>query len=312
MANIDSCEYIFRVKGSNNDGLFSDETTIPLTVARPFWSTVSILIITGTLLIFGIGFGTYGITMFGRQLERRKQERKLAQLQELNKKKDEFLDIASHELRTPLAHIKGAIELVLGGKTGPITIAQRKKLRAILKNANQGVRLADNLLNLSCIVHKRTDLTLEIHDIGELIDEVIQGFEDEQKINEGHLRLSFPSERIDLEIKLDKPKAEQVLWNIIGNAIKFTKTGTITVLAKATKTCIKVQVIDTGRGISKNEQSKIFDQYYKVPEALGGRVDGTGIGLNIAKEFVELHSGKIWVESEKGKGATFTFTIPKI
>ena len=116
----------------------------------------------------------------------------------------------------------------------------------------------------------------------------------------------------NLLTRFDRGKIKQVLSNLLHNAIKFTPYGgTITVAALSEKTCIKVTVADTGIGIPETEQGKVFDRFYQVDSSLTRKVGGTGIGLNIAKEYIEMHGGSIWVYSGPMKGATFTVTVPR-
>jgi signal transduction histidine kinase len=180
-----------------------------------------------------------------------------------------------------------------------------------LAGANDEARLVENLLDLVRIQEGRVSLGLEFESVADIVYSIIQVFEYDAEEKQIELRVKLPSED-DLLIQLDRGKIKQVLSNLIHNAIKFTpEEGTVTVSASSEDEWIKVRVSDTGIGIPEGELEKIFDRFYQVDSSLTRKVGGTGIGLSIAKEYVEMHGGKIWVESKLGKGSTFTFTLPK-
>jgi signal transduction histidine kinase len=141
--------------------------------------------------------------------------------------------------------------------------------------------------------------------------DVFQVFEYDAEAKSIDLQLEF-SEEATLSTMLDRGKVKQVLSNLVHNAIKFTDAGgSVTISASGKDNWIEVQVIDTGVGIPESDLNKIFDRFYQVDSSLTRKVGGTGIGLNIAKEYVERHEGRIWAESELGHGSTFVFTLPK-
>jgi GAF domain-containing protein len=233
------------------------------------------------------------------------------ELRELDKRKSEFLSTVSHELRTPLTPIKSCVENMLGGIYGPINEKQRARLELALAGANDEARLVENLLDLVRIQEGRVSLDLEFGNVGDIVQNIIQVFEYDAKEKQIKLRAELPG-KDDLVTQLDRGKTKQVLSNLVHNAVKFTpQGGTVTVSASSEGEWIKVRVSDTGFGIPEGELEKIFDRFYQVDSSLTRKVGGTGIGLSIAKEYIEMHGGKIWVESKLGKGSTFTFTLPK-
>jgi signal transduction histidine kinase len=167
------------------------------------------------------------------------------------------------------------------------------------------------LLDLVRIQEGRVSLDLEFGSVGDIVQSIIQVFEYDAKEKQIKLKAELPG-KDDLVTQLDRGKTKQVLSNLVHNAVKFTpQGGTVAVSASGEDKWIKIQVSDTGIGIPESEQEKIFDRFYQVDSSLTRKVGGTGIGLNIAKEYVEMHGGKIWVESKFGEGSTFTFTLPK-
>lgn len=249
---------------------------------------------------------------FADQLEKANQE-----LRRIDSMKSEFVSIASHELRTPLAAIKNAVQLVLKETTGKINENQAKFLSMAERNINRLTNILNDLLNLSRIESGRIELKFEnigLKGIIELTASSLRPHADGKSI------------KIDLEISEQLPpvygdpeKIEQILTNLIGNAVKFTPDGgRILITAQSLShdekggygDRIAVSVKDTGIGIPSEHLDAIFEKFHQVEGSLQRSVSGTGLGLAITRGLVEAHQGKIWVESEVGKGSTFTFTLP--
>jgi GGDEF domain-containing protein len=220
-------------------------------------------------------------------------------------------------LRTPLAAIKNAVQLILNGKTGEINEHQSKFLSMAERNINRLTNILNDLLNLSRIESGRIELKFENIGLKEIIE-----------LTASSLRphADGKSLKIDVEISEQLPpvygdpeKIEQILTNLIGNAVKFTPDGgRILITAQSLShdekggygDRIAVSVQDTGIGIPSEHLDAIFEKFHQVEGSLQRSVSGTGLGLAITKGLVEAHQGKIWVESEVGKGSTFTFTLP--
>jgi signal transduction histidine kinase len=233
------------------------------------------------------------------------------ELEELDRRRSGFLSTVSHELRTPLTPVKSCVENMLSEMYGPVTEKQRSRLEIALASINEETRLVENLLDLVRIQENRVTLDLEYGDVADIVRSVIQVFEYDVDRKRIELRADLPAGDT-LRTRLDRGKVKQVLTNLISNAIKFTpERGTITVSASSDENWVKVQVRDTGIGIPADEQARVFDRFYQVDSSLTRRVGGTGIGLSIVKEYVEMHSGEVGVQSELGKGSTFTFTLPR-
>lgn len=246
------------------------------------------------------------------QLERANKE-----LKRIDQVKSEFVSIASHELRTPLASIKNAIQLILKGKTGEINEAQNKFLTMADRNINRLTNILNSLLDLSRIESGRINMkfqNVQLKDLIELTATSMQPQADEKSIN---IKLDIPQSLPD--VYGDPEKIEQILVNLIGNAIKFTPNGgSIQVSARPFYKegdsdhggMVSISVKDTGPGIPKEHLEAIFEKFHQVEDSIHRATGGTGLGLAITKGLVEAHYGKIWVESELGKGSIFTFTLP--
>lgn len=238
--------------------------------------------------------------------EKKNYERRL---KELDKMKSDFVSNVSHELRTPLTAIKGSVDNMLDGIIGELSEKQTRYLTRIKSNADRLARLINDLLDLSRIEAginlKPTNLTLVA--IASEVAESLRPVAAEKVIN------------IDIECKdnsltawADPDRISEVLMNLVGNAIKFTPNGGKVALdlERIGDEWVKVSVTDTGPGIPPEEATRIFDKFYQVTQAERRKTKGTGLGLPIAKALVEMHGGKIWVESVTGKGSTFAFTLP--
>jgi nitrogen-specific signal transduction histidine kinase len=244
---------------------------------------------------------------YATELERANQE-----LRRIDEIKSEFVSIASHELRTPLAAIKNAVQLILKGKTGEINENQAKFLLMAERNIDRLTSLLNNLLDLSRIESGKVLLNFEEIGLRDTIEFTLSSFKPQADTRSIKLRMDVPAEIPS--VYADHEKLEQILTNLIGNAIKFTpEGGEISVSARPfheNKNMVAVSVKDSGVGIPEDELEKVFEKFHQVEGSLTRTVAGTGLGLAITKGLVEVSHGSIWVESEIGKGSTFTFTLP--
>lgn len=232
-------------------------------------------------------------------------------LKELDKRKSEFLSTVSHELRTPLTPIKTFLERLLKGKYNLSTEKGQNRLKRALKNVNYEARLVTNLLDLVRIQDGRLQLNLTNENITTIISHIVLEFEDNLDQQELSFQLDFPK-GTDVVAFVDQDKFRQIISNLVDNAIKFSFCcGCVNLSVREEKDWIEIRVADTGIGIPKSQQERIFDRFHQVDGSLTRKAKGTGIGLHIVKEYVELHGGKIWVESEEEKGTTFTFILPQ-
>lgn len=229
---------------------------------------------------------------------------------ELDQMKSSFVANVSHELRTPLVAMEKSISLMLHKDAGPLTQTQEQFLSIAHRNLERLSLLINDLLNLSKLESGKAEIKKAPVAIDKVISEAVEGLENWAKAR--GVTIVTKVWPLLPEITIDANRIIQVVTNLIGNAIKFTHPdGTIAVEVKPhDERYIEVSVSDTGIGIAKENLAKLFDKFYQVGERVATDISGTGIGLSIAKEIVELHGGRIWAESEKGQGAKFAFTLP--
>jgi len=245
------------------------------------------------------------------ELEQRSQE--LAdsnvRLQEMSQHKSQFLANMSHELRTPLNSIIGYTKFMLDGLEGDINEEQRKDLHTVYTSSKHLLELINDLLDLAKIEAGKIVLSCGTFTISDLLAEVIPGVE--QLAREKGLALTSSVAPTINYLYADKAKTNQVLINILGNAVKFTNEGSIKLNVAETDSDFIFSVTDTGMGIKREDLEAVFDSFKQVGPAQIAGYEGTGLGLTISKQFVEMQGGRMWAESELGKGSTFTFTLPK-
>jgi signal transduction histidine kinase len=235
-------------------------------------------------------------------------QEKSRQVEEASKHKSQFLANMSHELRTPLNAILGYTELVLDGIYGDPAEKMRNVLERIQTNGKHLLGLINDVLDLSKIEAGQLVLTLNEYSIKDMMQGVYVAIEPLA----GNKKLSFK-----LEVPSDLPRAHgderrlsQVLLNLVGNAIKFTDTGEVAMKASSINGSYTIAVKDTGPGIAEADQAKIFEEFQQSESTHTKAKGGTGLGLAIAKRIVEMHGGRLWVESQLGSGSTFFFTVP--
>ena len=221
--------------------------------------------------------------------------------------KRDFVANVSHELRTPLASIKGYSETLLdGGMEDPETL--REFLTIIDKHATRMSRLIDDLLILSKIESQKVPTVFERIDMGELTSSTSRGFERQAKDKGIHLSLHIA--KGVPKVLGDRDQLEQVMLNLLDNAIKYTPSGgRIDVSVYPYNGLVRVDVKDTGIGIPQADIPRIFERFYRVDKARSRELGGTGLGLAIVKHIIQGLNGRVWVESTPGKGSTFSFTL---
>jgi len=252
------------------------------------------------------------------EIERREQLEELTKklkktyekLKTANKAKSEFLSIASHQLRTPLTAVKGYISLILEESYGKIPEKIIQPLKNVFQSNERLLVLVNNLLDLSRLEAEKIELTLSPMFLEKLILNIVE----ELKVNADkkglYINTEKPLEPLP-EISADKDKLRQVILNIIDNAIKYTKNGGITIKMKKTPLTEKVLISDTGDGMTEQEISNVFQMFTRATAGMKNHTGGSGVGLYVAKKFVDMHNGKIWIESQgKGKGTTFNIELP--
>ena len=229
------------------------------------------------------------------------------QLKALTQAKDDFIATVSHELRTPLLNVKEGVSLLLEGAHGPLTPPQEEFLRLVYDNVTRLSRFLNDLLDLSKLEAGRAKLDPRQLSIVTLAKEVAQSC---RTLVNQHTLVNQIADPLP-PVYADRSRMTQVLTNLLGNAVKYTLAGgTITMSARATEAYVEVTVADTGMGISKENLGKLFEKYQQVSGAASVH-KGTGLGLALCKELVELHHGAIRAESEEGQGTRFIFTLPR-
>ncbi len=230
---------------------------------------------------------------------------------ELERMKSNFLSVVSHELRTPLHAIKGFVNIILMGKTGPVSEIQRDFLETVQEQTNNLQRLIDDLLEFSRLESGRVTLRLQPVDIPVVIEAVVEKLS--LAAHSAHVTIINRTPEDLPTILADPWRLEQVVTNLVDNAIKFTPDkGQVTIDAVDLGDYIQVSVADTGIGVPAEQRERIFDRFYQVDGGANRQYKGTGLGLTICRHIVEHHRGRIWVENAPdGPGAVFRFTIYK-
>ena len=251
-----------------------------------------------------------------QELERRVKERTLElarlneELKRLNKVKSDFVSAVSHELRTPLTSIKGYASILMTGKLGPVSPVQKERLEKINSHSNNLTHLINNLLDIARIESGRVQMEIKEVVIKDLLDSIIDTITPQIKEKNISLKINIKTDAD--KIKADPGQIERVFLNLLSNAVKFTPgKGTIVISAVDKGGSIEFSVEDTGIGIPKQDLEKVFEEFFRSDNAAAQEIKGTGLGLSLVKKIIEAHNGKIWVESELGKGTKFSFTISK-
>ena len=332
--NLDPGSYTFRVKASNNDGVWNEKgTSIKLIIQPPFWETWWFRTFMGLSLVLGIIFWnrykTFRIRtrnnelkgivkMRTNELEKQKAEvekqkaeaeRMATVIHDTDQKRIRFLINISHEFRTPLTLIINPIEKIIGKIADYPDISQL--LRTISRNSKSLLNLINQVLDMRKL--ETNNMTLEVgqHDIHTFLQNIYESFmplAESQKNN-----FTFNTHLTHKLVWFDAQKIERVLINLLSNAFKFTaNAGSIELQVNQSERgdLVTIKVIDTGIGIPNDKIEFIFDPFYQVKSEKTNAAYGTGIGLNIAKEFIELHHGSIKVASTLAKGSCFWIEFP--
>jgi len=230
------------------------------------------------------------------------------QLERANRLKSEFLASVSHELRTPMNAIIGYTKLMLDGLDGEMTAQQQTDLFRVAQAADNLLGLINGLLDLAKIEAGKMELNVEEVNITEVTDEALELVRPHADEKGLQVRALIPQGLPN--VWADRARVRQVLANMLANAVKFTERGTVSVGATAAEGWVTVSVSDTGVGISPEAQAYVFDEFRQADSSTTRRYGGTGLGLAISKRLVTLHGGRIWVDSEVGRGSSFHFTLP--
>ncbi len=277
-----------------------------------------LLALGGVLVLVSMQFRERQKALELERQAREAQEKLVERLREMDRLKDEFLANTSHELRTPLNGIIGIADSLLEGAAGQVSAVQRENLSMIVTSGRRLANLVNDILDFSKLKHKHIELQsrpLELKSMVEVTLALSKHLMGKKKlVLENRVSENLPS------VLADENRVQQILQNIIGNAIKFTESGSVTVSARplpdsqvpgaAPRGFLEVSVTDTGPGIPKDKHERIFESFEQADGSTAREYGGTGLGLAVSRQLVELHGGKITVQSKPGEGSTFSFTLP--
>ncbi|MFH1767613.1 MAG: HAMP domain-containing sensor histidine kinase, partial [Candidatus Omnitrophota bacterium] len=236
-------------------------------------------------------------------------EMKNKELQRIDQSKSDFLSMVSHELRTPLTIIRETVSQVLDGIQGDTTPEQREFLSMCLEGVDRLSRIINDLLDLSKIEANKFEIKREMVNIADVVKELQVSFFSRLKERGVELKVNLSAGQA--AVYADRDSLVQVFTNLIGNASKFTESGFISISVVDKDNCLEFAVVDTGGGIAEEDLPKVFDKFEQFRRDSATGEKGTGLGLPIVKGIVELHNGKVWVESKLNQGSKFIFTLPK-
>ncbi len=305
--NLSGGQYKFHLRSKNIYGNIGKEDVFAFTILSPWyfswWSYVLY-----ALIFLGLLF-----LIRRNELKRLNKKHTLelelieyGKLKELDQLKSQFFANISHEFRTPLTLILGQIDSVMSSK---IEVKEKGKLQVANRNANRLLTLINQLLDISKIEAGSMELKAEQHNIVSFLKSLFYSFESIAKSKK--ITLKFDSEYENIPVVYEPDKMEKIFYNLVSNAFKFTSGGgEIKVSLKLSGSFVEIKIIDSGIGIPEDRIKNIFNRFFQVDNTSTREYEGTGIGLSLTKELIELHKGKITVNSKIGKGSEFIITLP--
>lgn len=323
--NLEQGDYVFKLKSANSDGKWNKEILeLKITVLPPWWkSNMALFSYVVLLLLGGYYFNKMMLIRLNKNKEIILEQSKRLQEKALNEKKFQFFTNISHELRTPLTLIMNSIDDIIRDDTLSLATRTKEKLNIVNKNTNRLYRLINELLDFKKLESNKLKVKAVKLNLVDFIKEVVIHFREELSIK--GIEFDLDSDVSDLSIWSDANMLEKIIFNILSNAIKVTPNGgTININLQSTdklfhlplvsKTegvkAVEIIISDTGPGIEKGEVEKIFERFYQVENLNKTYYGGTGIGLELVRDFVRLHKGEIEVDSKVGEGTTFTIILP--
>lgn len=266
--------------------------------------------IKGFVLFLYIPFGVLLIRSVLVEVKQREKLQELTKkLKELDRQKNEFISMAAHELRAPITAIKGYISMIAEGDAGEIS----EKARGYLIDANavneRLIRLVNNMLNVSRIEEGRLVYQMEVVNLSRIAKQTFDAFKFEALRKELKFTLNIPDDIRD-KVYVDSDRINEIVGNLVSNAVKFTEKGFVSInVSQPKRNVVRLEIVDSGPGISKEEQKRLFRKFYRA-ESTAGKTIGTGLGLYISKLLTEAFKGKIGLISKFGEGSTFWFELP--
>lgn len=303
--NLDPGTYQLRVKAANNDGLWNERPhPLTLTIAAPPWRSTWAYTLYGLMVILVV-WAYVRWTQHRLALEKEA----VLRLRRLDRLKDEFIANTSHELRTPLHGITGLADSLLDGSQNKLPPEVSHNLQMIRAGGRRLLSLVNDLLDFSRMEHVGLQLEYSQVHLHALVDVVFTL--SKPLIGNKALTLENQVDPAMSALSADENRLQQILTNLIGNAIKFTESGKVTVSAATEGEVFKIWVSDTGIGIAEEKQQQIFESFQQADGSITRFYGGTGLGLAITRRLVLLHGGGLGVSSAPGQGSTFWFTLPK-
>ncbi|MBS4036323.1 MAG: response regulator [Ignavibacterium sp.] len=310
--NLDPGTYFFKVKATNADGVWNSEAaSIMLIITPPWWATLWAYGLYMFLIILGLlAIRRFEMSRVKLRNELRLRNYEAEQKSQLEETKSRFFANLSHEFRTPLTLIKGPVEILKNKITGR---SEKEQIDIIERNSEKLKELIDQLLELSQLENASVPLKAQQEDLIKILKGLVYSFE--SLAHQKSITVKFESECELKTVWIDRDKFEKIINNLLSNAFKFTPSGeTVSVQVKTIisdeKDFAEVIISDTGIGIPEHKLKNIFDRFYQVDDSSQRNYGGSGIGLALVKELVDLHKWNITVESDKGKGSTFKLIIP--
>jgi signal transduction histidine kinase len=251
---------------------------------------------------------------YQQHLKDRTEELKIAvrSTEAANRAKSEFLASMSHELRTPLNAIIGFSQVLLKQFFGKLNEKQAQYITDVLESGEHLLSLINDILDLAKIESGKLELDLTDVNLKDLLESSMVMIKEKSLVHGIKLQCDVTEDLAGLTITADERRLKQVMFNLLSNAAKFTPDGgKISIHGIKENDSVTVTVTDTGIGIAPADQTRIFEEFYQIRGGMKGKTPGTGLGLSVTKNIIDLHGGRIWVESEgEGKGSRFSFTIP--
>lgn len=309
--NLPKGDYRFFVRSKDVYGTVSESASFSFSIRPPWWQTIwaylALAAISGAIMwLVGNNMKKKHVIQLRRKQEELEREQRLNEkLRQVDQLKDQFLANTSHELKTPLQGIIGLSENLLDKENND---AKKEELAMIISSGKRLSKLVNDIMDFAKLKNDEVHLRLKPVDMHVLIDIII-------KVHAPLIK-GKPLKLINLippylpPVEGEEDRIEQIMYNLVGNAIKFTESGTIKVEARREKGMMEIAVTDTGTGIPEDKKEAIFQEFEQVDGTVQRKFAGTGLGLSISKRLVELHGGQMWFESELGKGTTFFFTLP--
>lgn len=283
-------------------------TLLIQTITAP---TIVLRIFNGSILAMFCFFGWLLVKSVLQEIKLREQLATVnKQLKKLDESKSEFISIASHQLRTPLAAIKGYISMILEGTYGKLNEQIQRPMKNVFQSNERLIKLVNDLLNLSRLDAGKIKFEPQPTSLEEMVISIIEELRVAIENKGLYIRMEKPKLPLP-KVMIDQEYVRQVVLNIIDNATKYTKKGGITIELSIINDSEQIKISDTGEGMDQKEIASLFQIFSRSTAGTQLHAEGAGIGLYVARRFIEMHNGKIWVESEgKGKGSTFIIQIP--